>query len=145
MIYYGIPLSPFPQDNCSARRYTSGTINYFVNPPVMEVWSPGTRLFLLDTNRTNATSDLLGRPQDASIDNGCLHYIPGSHKWDLLPVTGLADDMASIKRVLNGEQWETFQSPEAVELKAGQVVFHHPLAIHGSFENRTGQSRRLRW
>lgn len=80
--------------------------------------------------------------EDASIDNGCLHYIPGSHKWDLLPVTGLADDMASIKRVLNGEQWETFQSPEAVELKAGQVVFHHPLAIHGSFENRTGQSRK---
>ena len=80
--------------------------------------------------------------EDATVDNGCLHYIPGSHKWDLLPATGLGGDMASIKRVLNRKQWETFQSPEAVELKAGQVVFHHPLAIHGSFENRTRQSRK---
>ncbi|MEK6233549.1 MAG: phytanoyl-CoA dioxygenase family protein, partial [Planctomycetales bacterium] len=21
-------------------------------------------------------------------DNGCLHYVPGSHRWDLLPITG---------------------------------------------------------
>ncbi len=80
--------------------------------------------------------------EDASVDNGCLHYIPGSHKWELLPVTGLAGDMGSIKRVLNESQWETFQSPDPIELEAGQVVFHHPLTIHGSFENRTDRSRK---
>ncbi|GAB5518230.1 MAG: hypothetical protein RhofKO_04810 [Rhodothermales bacterium] len=30
---------------------------------------------------------------DATKDNGCLHYIPRSHHWELLPVTGLANNM----------------------------------------------------
>ncbi len=37
---------------------------------------------------------------------------------------------------------EQFQKPVPVELKAGECVFHHPLAIHGSFENRTERPRR---
>ena len=75
-------------------------------------------------------------------ENGCVHYIPGSHRWDLLPITGLAGDMDAIKGVLTPEQWTTFQSPVAVELERGQCVFHHPLTIHGSFENRTTIPRR---
>ena len=79
---------------------------------------------------------------DSTIDNGCIHYIPGSHHWDLLPITGLAGDMAAIREALDDEQWEQFQNPVPVELKAGQCVFHHPLMIHGSFENRTEGPRR---
>ncbi|APZ94341.1 phytanoyl-CoA dioxygenase family protein [Fuerstiella marisgermanici] len=79
---------------------------------------------------------------DASVDNGCIHYVPGSHKWNLLPVTGLAGDMTAIKDALNDEQWELFNNPVAVELKAGECVFHHPLTVHGSFENRTDRPRR---
>jgi ectoine hydroxylase-related dioxygenase (phytanoyl-CoA dioxygenase family) len=30
----------------------------------------------------------------------------------------------------------------AVELKAGEASFHHPLLVHGSFENRTDRPRR---
>ena len=26
---------------------------------------------------------------DSTLDNGCVHYVPGSHRWNLLPVTGL--------------------------------------------------------
>ena len=33
---------------------------------------------------------------DATVDNGCLHYVPGSHRWSLLPITGLAGDMDAI-------------------------------------------------
>jgi len=79
---------------------------------------------------------------DATVDNGCIHYIPGSHRWDLLPVTGLAGDMTAIRNVLSDDQWEQFQNPVAVELKAGECVFHHPLTMHGSFENRTENPRR---
>ena len=79
---------------------------------------------------------------DSTVDNGCIHYIPGSHKWDLLPITGLAGDMTAIREVLSEEQREQFQKPVAVELKAGECVFHHPLTIHGSFENRTDRPRR---
>lgn len=79
---------------------------------------------------------------DSTADNGCLQYIPGSHKWNLLPITGLAGDMDAIQEVLNAEQWEQFQNPIAIELKAGEASFHHPLMVHGSNENRTDGPRR---
>lgn len=79
---------------------------------------------------------------DATADNGAVHYVPGSHRWDLLPITGLAGDMEAIRGVLNDPQWEQFQRPEVAELKKGEAVFHHPLMIHGSFENRTPRPRR---
>lgn len=79
---------------------------------------------------------------DATKDNGCIHYVPGSHRWDLLPITGLAGDMTAIKNVLSPSQWEQFNQPVAVELQAGECVFHHPLTVHGSFANTTAQPRR---
>jgi ectoine hydroxylase-related dioxygenase (phytanoyl-CoA dioxygenase family) len=78
---------------------------------------------------------------DASVDNGCLQYIPKSHRWPLLPVTGLAGDMDAIQTVLNDEQMQQFK-PVAVELKKGECAFHHPLLVHGSYENRTERQRR---
>lgn len=79
---------------------------------------------------------------DATSDNGCVQYVPGSHRWSLLPVTGLAGDMQAIREVLTAEQWEQFNNPVAAELPAGSCVFHHPLMVHGSFANRTDRPRR---
>ena len=79
---------------------------------------------------------------DSTVDNGCVHYVPGSHRWNLLPITGLAGDMDAIRNVLNSEQWQQFNRHVPVELKTGECVFHHPLTIHGSFENRTSNPRR---
>ena len=79
---------------------------------------------------------------DATTDNGCLEFVPGSHRWDLLPITGLAGDMDAIKEVLSAERWEQFQSPVKIELKAGEASFHHPLMVHGSRNNRTDCPRR---
>lgn len=78
---------------------------------------------------------------DSTRDNGCLHYIPRSHLWPLLPITGLAGDMEEILTVLTEEQRREF-TPVAVELKAGEATFHHPLMVHGSYENRTDRPRR---
>jgi len=78
---------------------------------------------------------------DATRDNGCLHYVPGSHRWELLPITGLAGDMDAVQKVLTPEQKAAFQ-PIAIELKAGEASFHHPLMMHGSYENRTDRPRR---
>lgn len=79
---------------------------------------------------------------DSTRENGCVHYVPGSHKWDLLPITGLAGDMEAIRKVLSPEQWEQFNNPVAIELKKGEASFHHGLTIHGSFENRSERPRR---
>ncbi|MCA9118949.1 MAG: phytanoyl-CoA dioxygenase family protein [Planctomycetaceae bacterium] len=79
---------------------------------------------------------------DSTRDNGCVHYVPGSHRWDLLPITGLAGDMDAIQGVLTPDQWRIFNEPVAVELKKGECTFHHPLMVHGSFANRTERPRR---
>jgi len=39
--------------------------------------------------------------------------------------------------VLTEEQQEQFK-PVAIELRKGEASFHHPLMVHGSYENRTG-------
>jgi len=79
---------------------------------------------------------------EARSDNGCLQYIPGSHRWDLLPITGLAGDMDSIREVLSDEQAAAMERPVAIELKRGEASFHHPLMIHGSQRNDTQRPRR---
>ena len=78
---------------------------------------------------------------DATRDNGCLQYIPGSHRWRLLPVPGIAGDMNAIQSVLSDEQKAQFK-PVAIELKKGECAFHHPLMVHGSYENTTDGPRR---
>lgn len=78
---------------------------------------------------------------DSTRANGCVHYVPGSHRWNLLPITGLADDMNSIQTVLTAAQKEAFK-PVAIELNQGEASFHHPLMVHGSFENNTERPRR---
>ncbi len=78
---------------------------------------------------------------DSTRENGCLHYVPGSHRWDLLPITGLTGDMNAIRSILTEEQRRAFE-PVPVELFAGEASFHHPLLVHGSFENRTPSPRR---
>jgi ectoine hydroxylase-related dioxygenase (phytanoyl-CoA dioxygenase family) len=79
---------------------------------------------------------------DADAANGCVQYIPGSHRWDLLPITGLAGDMHAIRQVLDDDQWQAMHEPVHAELKAGEATFHHPLMVHGSQENRTDRPRR---
>lgn len=77
----------------------------------------------------------------ADEENGCMQYIPRSHRWPLLPITGLAGDMDAIQEVLSDEQKAAF-NPVPVRLKRGHAAFHHPLLVHGSYENRSDRSRR---
>lgn len=78
---------------------------------------------------------------DATTANGCLHYIPKSHHWGLLDKPELAGDMLGIMDYLNEEQKAAF-NPLPIELKKGYATFHHPLLVHGSYENKSEQSRR---
>ncbi len=78
---------------------------------------------------------------DSTIDNGCLHYIPGSHLWPDLPITGLAGDMDSVQTILPDDLKQQFK-PVAIELKKGECSFHHPRLMHGSYANNTSSPRR---
>lgn len=79
---------------------------------------------------------------DANNENGCLYYIPGSHKWGLLPITGLTGDMESVQGVLDEKQLEEFHNKKANELPKGHASFHHPQMMHGSYANTSNRSRR---
>ena len=79
---------------------------------------------------------------DVSVDNGCLHYIPGSHKWNLLDSTELAGAMDGIESFLTEKQKMQFQNKVPIEMPAGYGTFHHPLLVHGSYENKSPRGRR---
>jgi len=78
---------------------------------------------------------------DATMENGCLYYVPKSHKWGLLDAPSLAGDMNGLMKYLTEEQKKEFK-PVAIELKKGFGTFHHPLMVHGSYENNSEKSRR---
>jgi len=78
---------------------------------------------------------------DSTRDNGCVHYVPGSHRWQLLPRTSFANDMDAVLDSLTPSQRAEFK-PVAIELKAGECSFHHPLMVHGSYANETDRPRR---
>lgn len=74
---------------------------------------------------------------DATVENGCVRMIPGSHKR-LLP-----------HREYEGNQQYGIPAEEVdvnaevpVEIKAGGALFHHSLTVHRSFPNRSDKSRR---
>lgn len=79
---------------------------------------------------------------DSTKENGCVQYIPGSHHWGLLPKTALAGDINGINDFLNEEQRHQFANPQFAEVKAGEAIFHHPLTLHGSGENKSTKPRR---
>lgn len=78
---------------------------------------------------------------DATSENGCLQYIPKSHKWGLLDAPEIAGDMNGLMQFLSEDQKKEF-NPVSIELKAGQGSFHNPLMVHGSFENSSNFRRR---
>ena len=80
---------------------------------------------------------------DADEQSGCLWYVPKSHKWGLLPMTGLASDMDTIKTVLSDDEGKQMDDTKvAAVLKRGEAVLHHPLAMHGSYGNTSARQRR---
>ena len=79
---------------------------------------------------------------DATIENGCLRYIPGSHKWGFLNKPVLTGEMEGLKAFLDEKQQEMLKDSVPVEMKKGYTTFHHPLLVHGSFENRSSEPRR---
>lgn len=76
--------------------------------------------------------------EDATITNGCLWAIPGSHKDGL------------VRRFIRDENGVHFDRPSSaynqkdfvpIEVKAGTLVVIHGDLIHQSFENQSSKSR----
>jgi ectoine hydroxylase-related dioxygenase (phytanoyl-CoA dioxygenase family) len=58
----------------------------------------------------------------STLENGCLQYVPESHRWPLLPVTGLAGDMDEIRTVLTAQQqWRVASGDGAAGARGGSL------------------------
>ena len=80
---------------------------------------------------------------DATAENGCMHVIPGSHRWDLeyrRPDVDVADPNWLLKQP--GIPKDADLTPVPCEVKAGHCHFHHCKTFHGSYGNDTDSSRR---
>ena len=76
---------------------------------------------------------------DVDEDNGCMCFIPGSHRGEVLEHRHIGDDPA-----VHG-LWTEHADPStavAVPLMAGGATFHHPRTLHHTPPNRTDRRRR---
>ncbi len=78
--------------------------------------------------------------QPATLENGCMQYIPGSHRGPVLEHHSLNDD----PRISALECCATFDATKAVAcpLPAGGAAIHHCRTLHCASANVTGQPRR---
>jgi Phytanoyl-CoA dioxygenase (PhyH) len=78
---------------------------------------------------------------DASLETGVLHYVPGSHRWAVLPKVAFGGDMDALRGALPADQQPLFKPVPAIG-KAGEASFHHSHTVHGSFGNQSDRPRR---
>lgn len=78
---------------------------------------------------------------DATIDNGCLWVIPGSHKIGLLDHDQPWHVGGRVDMQVRDEQIDYAQEVSN-ELKAGSCSFHHSMLLHRSGQNKTQNPRR---
>jgi ectoine hydroxylase-related dioxygenase (phytanoyl-CoA dioxygenase family) len=75
---------------------------------------------------------------DATTENGCLHYIPGSHRFGLVKHRSVDENSVH----LTPEVDHPLPPEIAVPVPAGSCIFHHLLAMHSSKANASAHPRR---
>lgn len=92
--------------------------------------------------RPLATTTVWLALDDATIDNGCMRVISGSHRQRKLFDHRTVD---ASKLTLNQElDWRTlgFDREQTIEIEAGQIILFDLYLIHGSHTNATPNQRR---
>jgi phytanoyl-CoA dioxygenase PhyH len=76
---------------------------------------------------------------DATVENGCMWFVPGSNRGPLLQHRSL-DNNPSI-HALEIVDPEASKDAVACPIRAGDCTIHHPLTIHGTGPNLTDEPR----
>ncbi|KAK7099657.1 phytanoyl-CoA dioxygenase domain-containing protein 1-like [Littorina saxatilis] len=79
---------------------------------------------------------------DADIENGCMHVIPGSHKMGILQHDSADKDgnLLTSNQAIPLDLFDVTKSTPC-PLKAGQMSLHHGHIVHGSETNRSSRRR----
>ena len=78
---------------------------------------------------------------DATIDSGCLHFVPGSDKFDVLPHHPIANDpRIHGLEVDEPERWD--KQAVACPIPAGGATLHASYMLHSAKANSSNRPRR---
>ena len=78
---------------------------------------------------------------DTTVQNGCLYFLPGTHKTSGFEVGGNLGEVGIGELLREYPQWATID-PYAAEMKAGDGVFISGMVAHAAGPNMTTQPRR---
>lgn len=78
---------------------------------------------------------------DASVENGAMQVLPGSHRGPLYRHHDANDRF--VGAIDPSTPGLDFAAAASLTGTAGTVAFHHPMTIHGSGLNRSGSHRRI--
>ncbi len=93
-------------------------------------WDPG-----LEYNSLSIWMPL----QEATLDNGCMQFVPGSHKLEILPHHNIGHDPR-----IHGLEVDSADTSQAVAcpIPAGGATIHHCRTLHYTGPNRSDIPRR---
>ncbi len=78
---------------------------------------------------------------DATLENGCLQVIPGSHRGERFYKHNFNQDRAlTLNQELDRAEYDE-STAHPILLQAGQVSFHDSFLVHGSEPNRSAHRR----
>lgn len=75
----------------------------------------------------------------ATAENGCLRVVPRSHQLGLVSHSDIPDPDNLTTQGATAQV--TIGTPHDVVMQAGEMSLHHPLMLHASNPNRTGEAR----
>ena len=76
---------------------------------------------------------------DATVENGCLFYVPRSHLAEQTTYVALTEGIGAIFE--SNDAWGV-PEPVAAPVRAGGAIFHNGLVVHGAAANMTPRARR---
>ena len=76
---------------------------------------------------------------DVTKDNGCLYFVPGTHKLATYDNVSIGSNIGDLFSAY--PQWSEMEAV-SVEMKAGSCSFHNGLLAHGAGANMTPHHRR---
>ena len=76
---------------------------------------------------------------DATIENGCMCYVAGSHRHGIFPIA--QDPDRPVHHIPQTGDLD-LPDPTPVPVPAGSVIFHHGCTLHQSSENTTNTWRK---
>jgi ectoine hydroxylase-related dioxygenase (phytanoyl-CoA dioxygenase family) len=82
--------------------------------------------------------------EDATVENGCMSMVPGSHTWGPYHGGTIGTDETTYGPAPEDKAFVpegTSIEPVPVPVRAGSVVFHHCLTWHGAPPNRSERPR----